>query len=63
MSKKSKVAQNLIPSNFASIGDVDPTHCLGGRDDSTQIGPAPVAGPPVTPSLIKLAQGQLKIYF
>ena len=31
MSKKSKVAQILIPSNFAFIGDVDPMHHLGAR--------------------------------
>ena len=29
MAEKSKVAQNLIPSNFAFIGDVDPMHRLG----------------------------------
>ena len=29
--KKNKVAKNLIPSNFAFIRDVDPTHRLGTR--------------------------------
>ena len=40
MPEKSKVARNLIPINFGFIGDVDPTHCLGATDESTQIGPS-----------------------
>jgi len=31
MSEKSKVAWNLIPSNFGLIATVDPTHRLGAR--------------------------------
>ena len=31
MSEKSKVAQNVIPSNFAIKGNLDPMHPLGAR--------------------------------
>ena len=48
MPKKSKVAQNLIPSNFAFIRDVDPTHHLGARGESTQINPPPPSCDSVT---------------
>ena len=48
--EKSKVARNLIPSNFGFIGMVDPTYRLGARDESTQIGspPAPSSCDSVT---------------
>ena len=41
ISVKSKFAQNLIPNNFALIGDVNLMHRLVARDDSTQIGSGP----------------------
>ena len=39
MSEKSKVAWNLIPSNFGFIGNVDPTHRLGARGDYPKLAP------------------------
>ena len=57
MAEKSKVARNLITSNFGFVGNVDPMHRLGARGDYPKLAPPTN----VTPSFINLGLHWLKI--